>query len=197
ASPTPVAKIALPRGHFGGLSAASFSDDLNWLAASTKSRGSVWNLSSSTRPYNLKGFRGACFARDGALYLDFPKREKVDRSIVRADLRQTQMSIVEKIDPGEVWQEGEYLISLKGKDEQPPKDKDANNEEDEDRRDYRYEGTKYSWRDVYEPAETNKVLEVRNALTNASLWSKAFPKVIPAIHTDAAFNVAAFRWRLG
>lgn len=199
AAPAPVAKLALPRGHFGAVEVADFSDDLNWLAVSTRSRGSVWNLSNGARPYNLKGFRGACFAKDGNLYLDFPKRDKVDRSIVRADLRQVQMSIVEKVDPGRAWQECEYLVSLKGKEEtvsQKDKDKQNDNSEDEDRRDYRYEGTKISWRDVYEPSETNKTLEVRDALTGAPLWSKAFSKVIPAIYTDATSNVAAFRWRL-
>jgi len=199
AAPAPIAKLALPRGHFGRLQIADFSDDLNWLAVSTHSRGSVWNLSKGERPYNLKGFRGACFAKDGNLYLDFPKRDKVDRSIVRADLRQVQMSIVEKVDPGRVWQECQYLVSLRGKEETvSPKDKDKQNDdaEDEDRRDYRYEGKKISWRDVYEPGETNKTLEVRDALTDTPIWSKTFSKVIPAIYTDATSNVAAFRWRL-
>jgi hypothetical protein len=200
AAATPLAKLALPRGHFGGLRVADFSDDLTWLAVSTRSRGSVWNLESHSRPYSLKGFRGACFAKDGNLYLDFPKQDKVERSIVRADLRQVQMSIVEKVDPGRAWQECEYLISLKGNENSnsaKDKSKQTDDEDDDDQRDYRYEGTKYSWRDVYEPAETNKTLEVRNALTGALLWSKLFSKVIPAIYTDAAMNVAVFRWRLG
>ena len=195
---TPIAQIGLPRGHFGGLRAANFSDDLNWLAVSTRSRGSVWNLSTGTRPYNLKGFRGACFAKDGALYVDFPKHEKVDRSIVRADLHRVEMSIVGKVDPGRVWQECEYLVSLKRKDEDSTQ-KDKSKEEkdsDEEQRDYRYEGTRMSWRDVYEPAETNKTLEVHDTLTGALLWSKTFNKVIPSIYTDASANVAAFRWRL-
>ena len=198
-SRTPVAKLALPRGHFGGVRAVNFSEDLNWLAVSTRSRGSVWNLASGVRPYNLKGFRGACFAKDGNLYMDFPKQEKVDRSIVRADLHQIQMSIVEKVDPGKAWQECEYLVRLARKDtddvaknkEKEPKDLD-----EEDQRDYRYEGTSMSWRDVYEPADTNKIFEVHDTLTGALLWSKTFNKVIPAIYTDASANIAAFRWRL-
>ena len=198
AAPAPLAKLSLPRGHFGHLRTADFSDDLNWLAVSTHARGSVWNLSNGTRPYNLKGFRGACFVKDGNLYLDFPKRDKVDRSIVRADLGQVQMSIVQKVDPGRVWQECQYLVSLKSKEENSEKkDKDQQEDSEEnDERDYRYEGVKFSWRDVYEPAETNKTFEVRDALTGNSLWSKTFSKVVPAIYTDAESNVAAFRWRL-
>jgi len=198
-SPTPIAKLALPRGHFGSVRAVNFSDDLNWLAVSTRSRGSVWNLATGGRPYNLKGFRGACFAKDGNLYMDFPKQEKVDRSIVRADLHQVQMSIVEKVETGRAWQECEYLVRLAGKDEDDAaknKEKEAKDPDEEDQRDYRYEGTRMSWRDVYEPADTNKILEVHDALTGALLWSKAFNKVIPAIYTDASANVAAFRWRL-
>jgi hypothetical protein len=198
-SATPIAKIALPRGHFGGLRAANFSNDMNWLAVSTRSRGSVWNLSTRARPYNLKGFRGACFAKDGNLYLDFPRQGKVDRSIVRADLQKVEMSIVEKVDPGRAWQECEYLVSLKPKDEasaQRDKNREAK-EPDEEERDYRYEGPRMSWREVYEPAETNKTLEVHETLTGALLWSRTFNQAIPAIYTDASANVAAFRWRLG
>ena len=198
-SPTPIARLALPRGHFGGVRVVNFSDDLNWLAVSTRSRGSVWNLASGGRPYNLKGFRGAYFAKDGNLYVDFPKQEKVERSIVRADLHQVQMSIVEKIDTGRVWQECEYLVKLARKDGASVasnKEREAKDPEEEDQRDYRYEGTRMSSRDVYEPADTNKILEVHNTLTGTLLWSKTFNKVIPAIYTDASANVAAFRWRL-
>jgi len=131
--------------------------------------------------------------------MDFPKQEKVDRSIVRADLHKVQMSIVEKVETGRAWQECEYLVRLAGKDEDDAaknKEKEAKDPDEEDQRDYRYEGTRMSWRDVYEPADTNKILEVHDALTGALLWSKAFNKVIPAIYTDASANVAAFRWRL-
>ena len=199
AAPAPLPSFPYRVGISGTCETADFSDDLNWLAVSTHSRGSVWNLSNGTRPYNLKGFRGACFAKDGNLYLDFPKRDKVDRSIVRADLRQVQMSIVEKVDPGRVWQECEYLVSLKGKEENVRKERQrpaGRRLRTNDERDYRYEGVKFSWRDVYEPAETNKTFEVRDALTGNPLWSKTFSKVVPAIYTDAPSNVAAFRWRL-
>lgn len=198
ASATPAATVALPRGHFGALRAAEFSDDLTWLAVSTRSRGSVWNLSNGTRPYSLKGFRGACFAKEGTLYLDFPKRGTVDRSIVRADLRQVGMTLVEKVDPGRAWQACQYLVSLRHKNDKDNKDKDkeAKDEEDEDKRDYRFEGRRFSWREVYEPADTNRTLEVRDVTTGTLLWSRPFSKVTPSIYTDAPANVAAFRWRL-
>jgi hypothetical protein len=196
ASATPIATVALPRGHFGALRAAEFSDDLNWLAVSTRSRGSVWNLSSGTRPYSLKGFRGACFAKDGNLYVDFPKRGTVERSIVRANLRQVGMTLVEKVDPGRAWQACEYLVNLKPKHDKD-KDKEAKDEEDEDKRDYRFEGTHLSWSNAYDPADTNRTLEVRDVTTGTLLWSKTFSKVIPVIYTDSTANIAAFRWRLG
>ncbi len=195
-SANPIAKVALPRGHFGRLRAAEFSDDLNWLAASTRSRSSVWNLSSGTRMYNLKGFRGACFPDDGNLYVDFPKQGTADRAIVRASLQQNGMTLAVKVDPGRAWQECEYLINLrpKGDNRDAQKDKET---EDEDKRDYRFEGSLISWRHVVEFADTNKTLEVRDVQTGTLMWSKTFSKVVPAIYTDASAGVAAFRWRLG
>lgn len=198
-SATPLATIGLPRGHFGRLRAAEFSDDLNWLAASTRSRGSVWNLSGGTRTYTLKGFRGACFPNDGNLYVDFPKAGTIDRAIIRASLQQNGMTLAVKVDPGRAWQECEYLINLKPKDDNQDaaKKKESKETEDEDKRDYRFEGNLISRRDVWGLPDTNKTIEIRDVQTGALRWSKTFSKVVPAIYTDASASVAAFRWRLG
>jgi len=195
-SASPIAKIGLPRGHFGRLRAAEFSDDLNWLAASTRSRSSVWNLSGGTRMYNLKGFRGACFSNDGNLYVDFPKQGTTERAIVRASLQQNGMTLAVKVDPGRAWQECEYLINLKPKGDNRDLQKDKETA-DEDKRDYRFEGSLISWGDVLWFEDTNKTLEVRDVQTGTLRWSKTFSKVVPAIYTDASAGVAAFRWRLG
>jgi hypothetical protein len=197
-SATPFAHVALPRGHFGRVRAVDLSGDLNWLALSTRSRGAVWNLASGTRNYNLKGFRGACFEHDG-LYVDFPKQAKVDRAIVRVDLHQNGMSLAHKIEPGTVWQDCEYLIGLRPKnqdqknDDKKEKDKES---EDEDKRDYRYEGSQLRWRDIVQMPEEDQTLEVRDAASGNLLWQRRFEKAVPAIYTDALAGVVSLRWRL-
>lgn len=203
AAAAPTAKVALPRGHFGSLRVASISDDLNWLAVSTRARGAVWNLGSQSRTYNLKGFRGACFPKDGNLYVDFPKSGTVDRSIIRAGLRQTGMTLAEKVGRGKAWEDSGYLMRLKGKDDDQELPKDATkdpakdkSDDDEDKRDYRFEGNSITWRSVFEEADTGKTFEVRDVLTGNLMWSRTFNKVVPAIYTDALANTAAFRWRL-
>jgi len=204
-APAPLAKIALPRGHFGALRGAAVSEDLSWLAASTRSRGSVWNLSAGTRPYNLKGFRGGCFPKDGNLYMEFPKRGTVYRAIIRAGLQQTGMSLAESVGRGRAWQDCQYLMNVKAKsdegdipqDKEKDRNKDKNkDDDDDDKRDYRFEGNRILSRDVFGPADIDKTLEVRDVVTGTLLWSKAFKKVTPAIYSDAPANIMAFRWRL-
>jgi Peptidase family M48 len=202
-APAPLAKINLPRGHFGTLRGAAISEDLNWLAASTRSRGSVWNLSAGTRPYNLLGFRGGCFPKDGNLYVDFPKRGKVDRAIIRAGLQQTGLTLAENVGRGRAWQDCQYVVNLKAKSDEAgvPKDKTKDkdkddDDDDEDKRDYRFEGNRILSRQVFGPADIDKILEVRDVVTGTLLWSKGFKKVTPAIYSDAPGNIMAFRWRL-
>ncbi len=203
---TPLAKIALPRGHFGRLRAVDLSGNTNWLAISTRSRGAVWNVPSGLRIYNVKGFRGACFEKDNNLYVDFPKQGPAPRAIVQLNLRQNGMSLVQKVEPGTSWQECEYVLSLKGKgdnekdkaaDKDKDKDKDKDSDADEEKRDFRYEGSQLSWKDIFQWPEENKTLEVREAATGTALWTKKFSKIVPAIYSDSESGVAAFRWRLG
>jgi len=205
-APAPLAKIGLPRGHFGALRGAAVSEDLNWLAASTSSRGSVWNLAAGTRPYNLKGFRGGCFPKDGNLYVDFPKRGTAERAIVRAGLQQTGLTLAENVGRGRAWQDCQYLVNVKAKqdegdaptDKDKEKAKDKNKSDDDDgQRDYRFEGSRVLLGEVFGSADVDKTLEVREVQTGTLLWSKAFKKITPTIYTDALANIMAFRWRLG
>src|SRR5262249_23752354 len=75
-------------------------------------------------------------------------------------------------------------------------DKQKDDEEDEDKRDYRYEGVRHIWKDVFEFPRENETFEVRETATGKLLWDKKFSKTVPTIYTDALANVAAFRWKL-
>mgnify|MGYP003694754475 CR=1 FL=1 len=84
----------------------------------------------------------------------------------------------------------------KGRERLPKdKDKQKDDSEDEDRRDYRYEGKKISWRDVYEPADTNKTLEVRDALDRDSLVED-FQQSYPGDLHRCGVQCRGLRWRL-
>lgn len=109
----PSAVVTLPRNPLGRLRAAAVSPDLKWLAVSERSRGAVWDLTKGERVYHVRGFRGAYFADDGALYADFPKFQQTERTIARLDLATRQMSEHSRFAEGRVWQRGGYVVYLK------------------------------------------------------------------------------------
>jgi WD40 repeat protein len=88
----PPVTVQMPRNPLGRLRATALSPDLRWLAVSERSRGAVWDLTKGERLFHVRGFRGAHFGPDGALYADFPKFEGTERAVARLDLRTREVS---------------------------------------------------------------------------------------------------------
>jgi hypothetical protein len=156
------AKVLLPRSPLGRIHAVALSPDFKWLAVSGRTRGAVWSLSKGERLHHVRGFRGAHFAEDNALYGDFPKLDQVERQIARLDLANRQVSEGPHIE-GRVKQNGNFVVYTR-----PGKKEDE------------YD------RDV--------TIEVRDARTLTSLWSKRFPKEAPRVWVDPAEATMAMSW---
>ena len=107
------ATVVLPRNPLGRLRAAAVSPDLKWLAVSERSRGAVWDLTKGQRVFHVRGFRGAYFGDDGALYADFPKYEQTERTVARLNLATRETTEHAHFAEGRVWQRGGYIIYLK------------------------------------------------------------------------------------
>ncbi len=60
---TPVGTIDIPVGSMSRLYAANVSDNMQWLAVSSKTRGAIFDLTSGERKMHLRGFRGALSLR--------------------------------------------------------------------------------------------------------------------------------------
>lgn len=108
-----IGTTTLPRSPLGRLRAAELSPELGWFAISERNRGAVWNLWNGQRLYHVRGFRGAYFDGEKALYSDFPKFEKVDRGIVRLDLYHPAIEPVQSIEESFASQAGRYLLVRK------------------------------------------------------------------------------------
>jgi hypothetical protein len=83
------------------------------LAVSERSRGAVWDLSKGDRLFHVRGFRAAHFAADNGVYLDFPKHEGSERSVVRLDLLSRQAFEHRKVGDTAVRQRGVYSVLRK------------------------------------------------------------------------------------
>ena len=80
-----VAQAKLQQSHLGDSRAIAVSDDFNWLAASTRRRGAVWDLTRNVRVQHVRAFSGGWFSADDLFYADFPAYEKKQGSIAELD----------------------------------------------------------------------------------------------------------------
>jgi len=159
-------QVELPQSPFGRLRAWAVSPDLRWLAVSGSTRGAVWDLSASKRLYYIRGFNGAYFDGDQALYADFPKQDPQPRTIARADLSRENMvpgaAIEEKV---AARQYGQFMLLRK------PAGKENT-------------------------LARNITLEVQDVRDGHVLWSRAFPKEAPAITLYQQPDSLVFEWRV-
>ena len=72
-------------GSISRLYAANVSDNMQWLAVSSKTRGAIWDLKSGERKMYVRGFRGALVAHNGTAIGDFPRFDPVNHSLVYLD----------------------------------------------------------------------------------------------------------------
>ena len=104
-----LARAQLPQARLGDNRAVAVSEDFNWLAASTRSRGAVWDIAHNVRVQHVRAFSDGWFAEDDSFYADFPKEEKLPRSLVELNSlgdASTVFSVGELL----ASQEGPYLL---------------------------------------------------------------------------------------
>jgi hypothetical protein len=80
-----VARTQLKQSHLGDNRAIAVSPDFEWLAASTRSRGAVWDVAHNVRVQHVRAFTNGWFGADDSFYADFPEHEKQERSVVELD----------------------------------------------------------------------------------------------------------------
>lgn len=103
------ARVQLTQAHLGDSGAIAVSPDFHWLAASTGSRGAVWDIQHNTRKHLVRSFNDGWFSADDTFYADFPKHEEQDRAVV--ELRPAgDTALVFSIGEMPASQAGPYLV---------------------------------------------------------------------------------------
>ncbi|HYN85153.1 MAG TPA: M48 family metalloprotease [Pyrinomonadaceae bacterium] len=158
-------KVALPRGRLGRLRAAAVSPDFKWLAVSERSRGAVWDLAKGERVAHVRGFRGAHFDEAGELHADFPSFGGTDRMIAKMNPATRETAEGPAVETG-----GGYA---------------------EQRGPY-----------VVTTRPTKKggglrekvTIEVREAVSGKTLWTKDFPKESPRVWVAEDAGLMVLLW---
>jgi len=161
-----VASVQLEQSLVGKLTAVSVSAGLQWLAASSRSRGAVWDLVPNIRLYHTRSFQGCWFAEDDVLYADFPKHEKQERGIILADLSLTGgLRPVYPLENTAAALYGPYLLVQK-----------AENEKSFERK--------------------NWTMEIRDYRAKKTIWTRHFAHEVPQVFLSPTNSTALLIWPL-
>ena len=162
----PKAEVEIPESPLGTIRAWGISPDLKWLAVSGTTRGAIWDLSTPSRLYYTRGFRGAFFDEDRNFYGEFPKEDPQERAIARADLSRVDIAPSLPLDEkAAAHQHGKYLLVR----------------EVSNRRGSSSNGA------------TVTVQDVRDG---HPLWSRNFPKESPSTTFSVGSNRVVFGWQV-
>jgi len=111
-----VARAQLTQSQLGDNRAIAVSPDFNWLAASTGSRGALWDIARNARVQSVRAFTGGWFADDDSFYADFPEKDQQERAVIELN-KQGATSPVFPVGKLLASQEGPYvLVRTPGKD---------------------------------------------------------------------------------
>jgi WD40 repeat protein len=179
-----IGSVDIPVGSMNRIYAANVSNNLQWLAVSSKTRGALWDLNSGQRKLHVRGFRGALVAANGTAIGDFPKLEPEKHSLVLLDGRTSDVNVVREIPERGARQYGRFVLvrkSLKEKAKEKKKEGSDDGESDEGN----------------EPLNREVRFEMLDIVKNEVVWSKNFPKEAPGYFFDDFSGRMILYWGLG
>jgi WD40 repeat protein len=176
-----VGSAVLSNQSLGRLRVVELSSQMKWLALSGNSRGGIWNLEKGESVLSLRNFQGGFVSDDGFFFADFPKYEEADRNVAKFNLATGDIVPGPKIEAPTAHQYGRYIFITKSAKsiEKEKQDFEAKNARDSgERADY----------------AKNILIEMLDARTMQSLWSKSYPKEAPRVWISAINDSLALLW---
>ncbi len=170
--------IEIPVSAIGKLNAAEVSDNLQWLAVSSQTRGALWDLNSGERKMFVRGFRGAVLGNDGGAIGDFPKLAQANHSLVLMNPLNNSIAPIREIPEKGARQHGRFVLirqSLKSLGKDPKAESEST-----------------------DSTLTREVrIELRDIVSDKVIWSHDYPKDAPGIFFDEFSGRLIFYWALG
>jgi WD40 repeat protein len=183
------ASVAIPVGSMNRIYVANVSDNMQWLAVSSKTRGALWDLNSGERKLHVRGFRGALVAANGTAIGDFPKFQPENHSLVLLDGRTSAVNVVREIPERGARQFGRFMLvrkslkTLKEADKPREKNKEGSDASADAEGD--------------EPLNREVRFELHDIVKNQVVWTKDFPKEAPRYFFDDFSGRMILYWSLG
>ena len=188
-----IGNIDIPIGSMRRLYAANVSDNMKWLAVSSKTRGAVWDLGSGERKMHVRGFRGAIVAANGTAIGEFPRYAPANHSLVFMNATTNEASQLREIPEKGARQYGRFVMlrrSLKEAKE-PEKGKESKKEGDNPPAAIPGEFSED------ESLDRNVRFELHDVVSDKLVWSREFTKEAPEYFFDEFSGRLIFYWNLG
>jgi hypothetical protein len=182
--------IEIPAAAIGNLSVAEVSDNFQWLAMSSKTRGAVWDLASGDRKLFVRGFRGAVMSNDGGSLGDFPKFDTTNHSVALLNPKDGSVSVVRELAEHGARQYGRFVLvreSLKPAKESDKEKKDKTGQPPQP------EETETNDRSL----NSDVRMSLRDIIKDNVVWTREFKGQAPRFFFDKFSGRLIFYWTLG
>lgn len=181
--------IDIPPAAIGNLNAAEVSDNFQWLAISSKTRGGVWDLATGQRKLHVRGFKGAVMGNDGGGIGDFPKQDDVAHALALLNPLDGSIQVVRDIPEKGARQFGRFVFQRESLKE--PKKPSANPTNKPDSGgDPNSESSESSLsRDVK--------MSLRDVVSDKVVWTRDFNGQAPSYYFDKFSGRLILYWELG
>jgi hypothetical protein len=192
---TSMATVDIPVASMNRIYAANVSDNMQWLAVSSKTRGAIWDLNAGERKMHLRGFRGAIVAANGSAIGDFPKQEPLNHSLVHLDALKNQTNVLRNLPERGARQYGRFVLIRKSlktlKDREKEKTKEKDNAKDAN------DQSQPADDDSGETLSREVRFELNDIVSDKVAWTKDFPKEAPGYFFDDYSGRVILYWSLG
>lgn len=155
------------------VSAANVSDNLQWLAVSSKTRGAIWDLNSGERKMHVRGFRGAIVAPNGVAIGEFPRLDPVNHALVYMNATTNEASTLREVPEKGARQYGRFIMTRQSLRAAPPK-KEGDRPAVQIANDQAYD----------ESLSREVKFELRDVINDKVVWSNEFKKEAPRFFFD-------------
>lgn len=190
---TKVGTIDIPVGSMRRVYAANVSDNMQWLAISSKTRGAMWDLTSGERKMHVRGFRGAIVAANGTAIAEFPPLAPANHALVFMNAKTDEASEVRQIPERGARQYGRFVMLRKSLKEPPPVDE----KQSKDKEGEKPKGATQPDVSGGESLDHDVRFELRDVVNDKLVWSREFKKEAPDYFFDDYSGRVILYWGLG
>lgn len=180
--------IDLPASAVSDLDVAEVSDNFQWLAMSSKTRGGLWSMASGERKVFVRAFAGAVLANDGVAVGDFPKESPLNHALAVMNPIDGAVNIVREVPEYGARQYGRFVLVRESLQKAEPSLSSPTDKGDRDAA---------SGKEAAPSLSNNVRMMLRDVVSDKVVWSRDFPKEVPRFFFDKFSGRLIFYWTLG